>query len=118
MALTSDYRTVDTEGWTEEEMVNLSRFCFPMMTIGMTEISDETIDEVYLRFRIREKLGVSSFKEKIQPREFSSFLDSYKGLKTNVGFEKRHVWLNRLVKSIVQDLQYEGMGPGDVINGR
>jgi len=115
MALTSDYRTVNTNGWTEEQIESLSRFCFPMMSIGMTEISDETVDEVYLRFRIREKLGVSSFVEKIKPREFSSLLDSYKGLKTNVGQEKRHVWVNRIVKSLIQDVQYEGLGQGDTI---
>ena len=115
MALTSDYRTVNTEGWTEGQVEHLSRFCFPMMTIGMREISDETIDEVYLRFRIRERLGISSFVKKIDPRTFWSMLQSYKGLKTNVGFEKRHVWINRMVKTIVQDLQYEGMGEGDTI---
>ena len=115
MALTSDYRTVDTEGWTEDQVRNLSEFCFPMMTIGMTEISDETIEEIYLRFKIRERLGISSFVNKIDPRLFWTTLQSYKGLKTNVRYEKRHVWINRMVKTIVQDLQYEGMGEGDTI---
>jgi hypothetical protein len=115
MALTSDYRTINTEGWTDEQVETLSRFCIPMMTIGMKEISDETIDEIYFRFRIRERLGVSIFVEKIDPRKFFSLLQSYKGIKTNVGPEKRHSWINRMVKGIVQDLQREGMGEGDTI---
>ena len=115
MPLISDYKNVNTEGWTEDQVRNLSEFCFPMMTIGMGKISDDTIDEVYFRFRLREKLGVSSFVEKIDPRKFFSMLQSYKGLDCNIAQEKRHVWLNRIVKTIQQDLEYEGKGDGDVI---
>lgn len=115
MALTSDYRNIDTTGWTEDQVKHLSEFCFPMLTIEVGEISDKTIDEVYFRFKLRERLGISSFVEKINPREFFGLLKSYKGLKTNVGHVKRHVWLRKMVKNIEQDVQSEGWGDGDVI---
>ena len=115
MPLISNYKNVNTEGWTEEQVKNLSEFCFPMMTIGMGKISDETIDEVYFRFRLRERLGISSFIEKLDPRKFFSMLQSYKGLDCNISQEKRHVWINRMVKTIVHGVEYEGTGDGDVI---
>ena len=117
MPLTSDYRAVNTEGWTEEQIEDLSRFCFPMMTIGMKEISDDTIEEVHFRFMVRERLGISTFVEKIDPREFFKLLKSYKGLSTNISQEKRHVWVSRMVKNIMLDLQRECIGEGDTIRG-
>ena len=54
MPLTSDYRKVNTEGWSQDREKQISEFCFPMLGIRMGEISDETIDEIYFPITIKK----------------------------------------------------------------
>ena len=107
MALNSYYETVKTDGWKNEEIERLSRFCFPMMAIDMDRITEENIPEILIRLKILEKIGTSIFSDKIDDKELYDLLKSYIGLRTNVGPKTRHQFLSRHAKGLARDADWE-----------
>ena len=107
MGLNCYYEAVKTDGWTEEEMERVSRFCFPMMAIDMDKITGDNIPELLIRFKLLEKMGTSIFSEKIVDETLYDLLKSYVGLDTNVGRKTRHQFLARYTKGMSRDVDYQ-----------
>ena len=107
MTLNSYYETVKTDGWKKEEIERLSRFCFPMMAIDMNVVNEDNIPEILIRLKILEKMGTSIFSEKIVDKELYDLLQSYIGLRTNVGPKTRHQFLSRHAKGLASDADWE-----------
>ena len=107
MTLNSYYETVKTDGWKNEEIERLRRFCFPMMAIDMDRITEENIPEILIRLKILEKIGTSIFSDKIVDKELYDLLKSYIGLRTNVGPKTRWQFLSRHAKGLARDADWE-----------
>ena len=105
MTLNSYYETVKTDGWKNEEIERLSRFCFPMMAIDMNVVNEDNIPEILIRLKILEKMGTSIFSEKIVVKDLYDLLKSYIGLTTNVGRKTRHQFLSRHTKGMSRDVE-------------
>mgnify|MGYP003133177597 FL=1 len=106
MTLNSYYSDVKTDGWKKEEIERLSRFCFPMMAIDMDKVTEETIPEILIRFKLLEKIGSSIFTKPIVDEAMYDLLKSYIGLTTNVGRKTRHQFLSRHAKGLSRDVEY------------
>ena len=107
MTLNSYYETVKTDGWKNEEIERLSRFCFPMMAIDMDRITEENIPEILIRLKILEKIGSNIFSKPIVDKELYDLLKSYIGLRTNVGPKTRWQFLSRHAKGLARDADWE-----------
>ena len=107
MGLNCYYEAVKTDGWTEEEMERVSRFCFPMMAIDMNVVDEDNIPEILIRLKILEKMGTSIFSEKIVDKDLYDLLKSYIGLRTNVSPRTRHQFLTRHAQGLARDADWE-----------
>ena len=104
MALTSNYTKINTEGWTETEIDNLSRFCFKMLTIGMNEITKDNLEEVWFRFNFLQRIGHSIFREPIDNVDFYNTLKSYIGYECNVSKKPRYKFIRRWAKTVEHEV--------------
>jgi len=95
MPLTSDYREVKTQGWTEEQEDNLSKFCFPMMAIDMDSITKENLEEVWFRFNFLQKIGHKAFRNDVNNLDFYAMLKSYIGFRCNISKLPRYKFVRR-----------------------
>jgi|TARA_R110000823_G_scaffold202248_1_gene333179 hypothetical protein len=105
MPLTSDYRKVNTEGWSQDREKQISEFCFPMLGIRMGKISDETIDEIYFRFRFLEKIGKNLFRHSLDKKELYQLLESYIGLECNISPEPRYKFIRSWIKTVENEIE-------------
>ena len=105
MPLTSDYRKVNTEGWSQDREKQISEFCFPMLGIRMGKISDETIDEIYFRFRFLEKIGKNLFRHPLDKKELYQLLESYIGLECNISPEPRYKFIRSWIKTVENEIE-------------
>jgi len=105
MPLTSDYRKVNTEGWTEDREKQIREFCFPMLGIRMGEISSKTIGEIYFRFRFLEKIGKNLFRDPLDKKELYQLLESYIGLECNISPEPRYKFIRSWIKTLEHEIE-------------
>ena len=104
MPLTSNYTKINTEGWTDDQIDSLSKFCFPMMFIDMDKITKDNLEEVWFRFNFLQKLGHNAFRAPIDNLDFYELLKSYVGYECNVSKQPRYKFIRRWVKTVEHDV--------------
>ena len=104
MTLLSNYTKINTKGWTEDQVDTLDKFCFPMMSIDMDEITKDNLEEIWFRFNFLQKIGYNIFKKSVDNLDFYNQLKSYIGYECNVSKQPRYKFIRRWVKTLEHDV--------------
>ena len=116
MSLNYDYTKCENQDqWNDADHYQAKNFCWGMIAIDIGEITAETEDEIYFRYRFMEKIGYNVFSKPLDLRKLGEMLRKLRGYKTNIGYLPRFKFIRRHIKSLERDIMNDNGSKGDVI---
>lgn len=87
------------EGFSDEEKQRCALFAFELMAVDISAVTEDNIEELYLRLQIYSRLNREELKYSYQD------VLSYVGFRTNVTNRSRQKWLDRQINQLASDMR-------------
>lgn len=105
MALTYDYRHIDTSKWSDEDHQMAHGFCWTLMAVEVQSVTEKNLKEILFRIMFLQKIGQGPWIKDQEPKVVIGWLKKLIGYGTNVGTKSRANFLNNRAKYLARKIE-------------
>jgi len=99
MALTYDYTDIDTGSWSKDDHSVAKQFCWTLMFIDQTKVTEENKTEILFRIEFLQELGMGPWTHRQTVSDIRKTIKKLIGYKTNVGEKSTAKFMSRWMKT-------------------
>ena len=99
MALTYDYTDIDTGSWSKDDHSVAKQFCWTLMFIDQTKVTEENKTEILFRIEFLQELGMGPWTHRQTVSDIKKTIKKLIGYKCNVGPKSTAKFMSRWVKA-------------------
>ena len=107
MALTYNYEKCNDSNWTKDDHNIARNFCWTLMAVGISAVTEKNKDEIIFRLMFLQKIGLGAYTEDQALERYQDIINKMVGYYTNVGNETRRKWVSRKMKYFESKLKEE-----------
>ena len=99
MALTYDYTDIDTGSWSKDDHSVAKQFCWTLMFIDQTKVTEENKTEILFRIEFLQELGMGPWTHRQSIPVVKKQIKKLIGYETNVGEKSTAKFMSRWMKT-------------------